>query len=123
MVTGIGILLRLMKDPLIKTIEYTKEHWTNTMESSSKEYQYICKECGYKRPGLLDKPAIGIGSYSTICPECKGSYYSIEAHDDIKKEASLVYRKEAHITFLIEASTTFQKEAQPTLYSNRGLTL
>jgi hypothetical protein len=39
-------------------------------------YQYYCKDCGYKREGLLDHPAIGIGSYSTICPECGGQYDS-----------------------------------------------
>lgn len=40
------------------------------------QYQYYCKECGYKREGLLDRPAIGIGSYSTVCPECNGQYDS-----------------------------------------------
>lgn len=43
-----------------------------------KLYQYYCKDCGYKRDGLLEHPAIGIGSYSTICPECNGMYDSYE---------------------------------------------
>lgn len=46
-----------------------------------KLYQYICKDCHYERPGLLDKPAIGIGSYSTLCPECGGQYFSEEAYN------------------------------------------
>ena len=46
-----------------------------------KLHQYYCKECGYKREGLLDQPAIGIGSYSCICPECGGMYDSYEVED------------------------------------------
>ena len=38
-------------------------------------YQYYCKDCGYKREGLLDCPT-GIGGYATDCPECGGIYYS-----------------------------------------------
>ena len=46
-----------------------------------KQYQYYCMDCGYKREGLLDHPAIGIGSYSTICPECGGQYDSVIVED------------------------------------------
>lgn len=44
-------------------------------------YQYYCPKCGYKRDGLLNSPAIGIGSYSTICPECETHYDSYEVKD------------------------------------------
>ena len=33
-------------------------------------YQYYCTKCGYKREGLLNNHAIGIGSYSWNCPRC-----------------------------------------------------
>ena len=45
-----------------------------------KQHQYVCSECNYHREGTLDQPAIGIGSYSTICPECGGSYKSYECN-------------------------------------------
>lgn len=52
------------------------------------KHQYVCKECNYHRKGLLDQPAIGIGSYSTVCPECGGQYESYEVcnHPNIIKE-------------------------------------
>lgn len=33
-------------------------------------YQYFCKQCGYERDGLLDRP-VGIDGYSWACPKCK----------------------------------------------------
>lgn len=40
------------------------------------KHQYYCSNCGYHREGLLDAPAVGIGSYSTLCPRCQVSYSS-----------------------------------------------
>lgn len=40
------------------------------------KHQYYCPSCYYHREGLLDSPAIGIGSYSTTCPECGSAYVS-----------------------------------------------
>lgn len=42
------------------------------------KHQYVCPSCGYVREGLLDHQAIGIGSYSTTCPECNSHYDSYE---------------------------------------------
>jgi predicted nucleic acid-binding Zn ribbon protein len=52
-------------------------------------YQYYCKNCGYKREGLLDSPAIGIDSYSTYCPECNGTYDSYVVNEDDDERQNL----------------------------------
>ena len=33
-------------------------------------HQYFCTVCHLHRDGLLDAPAVGIGSYSWNCPHC-----------------------------------------------------
>lgn len=48
-------------------------------------HQYYCKDCGYERKGLLDKPT-GIGGYATNCPECNGLYYSYVVEESEMKE-------------------------------------
>jgi len=42
-------------------------------------FQYSCKDCGYKRDGLLDHPM-----YSWSCPKCGG----MPIYEEIKNESS-----------------------------------
>jgi hypothetical protein len=49
------------------------------------KHQYYCKDCGTKREGLLDHPAVGIGGYSWDCPRCNGTVDSEEVEPAIRK--------------------------------------
>lgn len=80
-------------------------------------YQYFCRKCGYHREGLLDHPAVGIGSYSTYCPQCPGSYESYELDEQALFEynQNRVYEK---YDKLLKSQQPLGEEFTKVLYDN-----